>query len=247
MNAMTRKWLVPAAILTFLSAVSAFAGAGDPPITLQKIDEVWNAKYEYLCYRSKALIPIIEQVGRYVASTTNESAVVMQESVLTKVFSMRVGTLEDREVPRREFPCELPSVREYLVTLSRWPSMRTDRNLILRVADNLARYKPLPDLNQTDAMRMAVRIDDYLKYGTNKPPFKAGWGTLWTGPVSEYVYKTAYFRELYNTLVKDMKELVFRVYRDVALETGFRDMRKEDRLQLWKEFLQRAGEPVVLE
>ena len=149
--------------------------------------------------------------------------------------------------PKQELPCEIYSVGAYLVSMSRWPSMSTNRNQLLRVADNLARYKTLQDLKKTDAMQLAVKIDDYLKYGTNKPPFKAGWGTLWTGPVSEYVYKTAYFRELYNTLVKDMKELVFRVYRDVALETGFRDMRKEDRLQLWKEFLQRAGEPVVLE
>lgn len=240
----TMTMFFSAVLLSAQSAFGTFAAANnDEPLTLQKIDEVWNAHYEYRGYRCKAFRPIIEQIGRYASTTTDEAVEAFQESVMSKVFSMRVGTLEDREMPKQELPCEIYSVSAYLVSMSRWPSMSTNRNQLLRVADNLARYKTLHDLAKTDAMQLAVKIDDYLKYGTNKPPFKAGLCQLWQGPASELVYKTTYFREVYNSTVKQMKERVFRIYGSMVLERGFRDLSEEDRKKLWHEFLRRAGEP----
>ena len=241
MKVKTGIGLVSVVILVSQQAFSTFAAANGEPLTLQKIDDVWNAYYEYSGYRCDAFRPIIEQVGWYASTTTDEAVVAFQESVMSKVFSMRVGTLEDREMPKQELPCEIYSVGAYLVSMSRWPSMCTNKNQLLRVADNLARYKFLPDLSQTDAIRMAFKIDDYLMYGTNKPPFKAGWCKMWQGPVSEIVYKTADFRRVYNSTVKQMKERVFRIYGSMVLERGFRDLSEEDRKKLWQEFLRRAG------
>ena len=243
----TMTMFFSALLLSAQSAFSTFASANNvEPLTLQRIDEVWNAHYKYAGYRCDAFRPIIEQIGRCASATTDEAVVAFQESVMSKVFSMRVGTLEDREMPKKELPCEIYSVGAYLVSMSQWPSMSTNRNQLLRVADNLARYKLLPDLRQTDAKRLAVRIDDYLKYGTNKPPFKAGVICLWQGPVSEIVYKTADFRRVYNSTVKQMKERVFRIYGSMVLERGFRDLSEEDRKKLWHEFLRRAGEPAEM-
>lgn len=243
----TMTMFFSAVLLSAQSAFGTFAVANnDEPLTLQKIDEVWNAHYKYAGYRCDAFKPIIERVGRYASTTTDEAVVAFQESVMSKVFSMRVGTLEDREMPKQELPCEIYSVGAYLVSMSRWPSVSTNKNQLLRVADNLARYKLLPDIGQTDAIRMAFKIDDYLMYGTNKPPFKAGWCKLWQGPVSEIVYKTADFRRVYNSTVKQMKERVFRIYGSMVLEHGFRDLSEEDRKKLWHEFLRRAGEPAEM-
>ena len=244
----TMTMFFSAVLLSAQSAFGTFAVANnDEPLTLQKIDEVWNAHYKYAGYRCDAFRPIIEQIGRYASVTTDEAVVAFQESVMSKVFSMRVGTLEDREMPKQELPCEIYSVGAYLVSMSRWPSMSTNRNQLLRVADNLARYKTLQDLKKTDAMQLAVKIDDYLKYGTNKPPFKAGLCQLWQGPATELVYKTTYFREVYNSTVKQMKERVFRIYGSMVLERGFRDLSEEDRKKLWHEFLRRAGEPAEMD
>lgn len=250
MNARANQVIAFTSMLAWggLNAFGTFAVANnDEPLTLQKIDEVWNAHYKYAGYSCDAFRPIIEQIGRYASVTTDEAVVAFQESVMSKVFSMRVGTLEDREMPKKELPCEIYSVGAYLVSMSRWPSMSTNRNQLLRVADNLARYETLQDLKKTDAMQLAVKIDDYLKYGTNKPPFKAGLCQLWQGPATELVYKTTYFREVYNSTVKQMKERVFRIYGSMVLERGFRDLSEEDRKKLWHEFLRRAGEPVEMD
>ena len=55
-------------------------------------------------------------------------------------------------------------------------------------------------------------------------------------------YKTADFRRVYNSTVKQMKERVFRIYGSMVLERGFRDLSEEERKTLWQEFLRRAGE-----
>lgn len=241
MKTYKHKFLPSVLVPVFLLAsCQTFAEASDSPLTPQKIDEVWNANYEYGSQRMDAFLQVIKNVGMYAASANGETVAALEESVLSKVFSMRVGTLEDRQ-EGRESRCHIQAVESYLVAISRWASMRTDRNLFLRVADNVARYKYLPDLNQTDAKRLASRIDDYLKYGTNKPPFKAGITRPWDGPMTEHVYKTALFRELYNRSVRDMRQRIFRIYKGVLFEDGFKDFNDEERQQLWQEFVLRAG------
>ena len=242
MNACVRKHL-SFFVVTALSPVlfQAFAESNDTSLTPQKIDEVWNANYEYGSQRKYAFVQIIKDIGTYAATANGETVAALEESVLSKVFSMRVGTLEDRQ-EGHECLCETQAAGSYLVGISRWPSMRTNRNQFLRVADNLARYKLLPDLNQTDAKFLSYRIDDYLKYGTNKPPFKAGITKPWYGPTSELVHKTMLFRDWYNPSVREMKQRIFRIYKSVLFVYGFKDLSDEERQQLWQEFVQRAGD-----
>jgi len=232
-------------LASMLAALPALAGEISLPLTAQKIDEVWTAKYDCGYNKRTAVLKVIEDVGKYAATTTGETVAVLEEAVLSKILTMRVGTLDDRQ-EGTESRCEISAVECYLVAICHWPTMRTDRDKFLRIADDLARYKLLPDLSKTDAKKLAVKIDDYLKYGTNKPPFKTGWIKMWQGPVSEHVYKTMQFRELYNSSVKEMKQRVLDVYKRIALKEGFKGLSEEGRQQLWHEFLRRAEESLCL-
>ncbi|MGN0832882.1 MAG: hypothetical protein ACI4RD_04440 [Kiritimatiellia bacterium] len=221
---------VVAAVFCRVSAYGESAAEG--PLTLAYAREVWNAPYDNSVHKFDVVSKVMNRVTQAErdGGTNRAEIAAIETYFLDAVLRTTPATLDDTD----KVAGKVWAFAQFFGIISQWNCMRNRGNL-MRVAKTVARFKPLPEFDVRDAKPYARKVDDFLQYGTNKPPQRFGVVRLWTGPTCERIIKVAGFRKIYNKAVDDMRlavtgacqMLIFR--SDIAADDA-------DRMALWNEF-----------
>ena len=210
------------------------------PLTLALAQEVWNKSYESPCRKYEMMSGFMQRVGmadREKGTNLTEIAVI-KAYLLDEVLQKQPATIDDYGV-------EPPGIRDYEDILSialQWDGMGS-RDVLMKVANSIARFQPLPEIQLSRVMPIAGKIDDYLKYGPSKPPRLGGITRRWKGPATERVYKVANFRTDYNRSVRQMRESIAQLCRSIIFNGQDKDFDEASRQALWEEFVEVSGLP----
>ena len=228
-----------AALHVVLALTCAFAGGTDAPLlTLTEVQRIWNKRHDNKQNKFGLLGWVMDRMRVERMRRTNLDALTEIEAyLLDEICKIENATVDDYDQRSIE---DVSGLEECLKKMAFWGCMSETNNL-MTVAITLGRFKPLPTLDETDAMKLAWKVDDYLKYGTNKPPQHCGLPRSWDGPATEHVYKVSNFRREYNKRIAQMKAKILETYRNRIVDERDIDHEDLERQALWEEFVRVSG------
>lgn len=239
-------------VLVLMSCTTFFASAkavaSTTPLTTPSLEEVklnWSKDYQYPGEKFFAMEKLFDRLG---GDPCRENAAELgsaQEYLLSEVLKAPIATVQDDD---QKISTQVHWTGRYLCKISCWPAMRHATNQLMRIADKVAKYRPLFDLSETDALIMAHQIDHYVEHGTNRPPMNAGTVSgfsaykPWFGPTGSRVAKIIDFRRSYNKNVTALRKDVLRCFHHSLTKhagdgTCSRD--SESEITLWLDFVRR--------
>lgn len=227
--------------LALCGCLRVFGGeVEDQPLTLALAQEVWNKSYESPYRKCQMMSGFMQRVGMADREKgTNQAEIAaIKAYLLDAVLQKQPATIDD-------YGIEAPGIRDYVVLLSvalQWDDMG-NRDVLMKVANSIARFQLLPEIELSKVMPVAGKIDDYLKYGPSKPPRLGGITRRWKGPATERVYKVANFRTDYNRSVRQMRESIAQLCRSIIFNGQDKDFDEASRQALWEEFVEVSGLP----
>ena len=213
--------------------------ADDKPLTLDLAKEVWNAPYEYPLYKFEAVSKFmkrIEEVDR-VKGTNDSEVSAIKVYFLNEVLQTPVATVDDQD---HKISGIVLFYGRFVNQIIRWECMQKPE-IIRQVARSLGRFKPLPEFDYREAAMCAQKVDDLLKYGSDKAHPNTAPTGRWSGPVGERVSKVSNFRKLYNQGIRNMRESVADVCHWVIFSRMSKGLDEASRQALWEEFVLEAG------
>ena len=223
----------------FTSLVCAHAAVPNVPLlSLEEVQNKWNARYDNRYDRFGSIHRVMDQMNVERMRRTNQVEHAKIEAyLLQEITKTDYATFEDYD-PR----CigEVYYLESYLGKMAFWRCMKETNNL-MKVAHTLGRFKPLPDLDSTDAMRLAWKVDGYLMSGKDRPTPSGNMTRRWEGPITKYVYEVANFRREYNKRIAQMKEKLLKTYRNRIIDERDIDHEDLERQALWEEFVRVSG------
>lgn len=239
MNTKTKQAV--ALVLTFVWGGLNVLGesADDKPLTLTLAKKVWNAPYEYSLYKFEAVSKFMKRVDeeeRVKGTNLNEIASI-KAYLFDAVLQTKPATVDDYG---NKIVGTVLFYGRFLSDILQWECM-WNRECLMKVASSMARFKPLPEYDVEKAKQYAYKIDDFLQYGSAKPPRRVGLAKQWSGPISERVVKVSIFRKDYNRGVREMKDFVADSCYCVIFRRMSKRLDEASRQALWEEFALEAG------
>lgn len=235
------KTLVAASTILLALQGAMFASADESKLQLLTLDEVrsvWNGRYKYESEKDDAIIKIMDRMRLEHRLGTNQVVASEIENYLLDEISKTKPASADDCDSNMIGTCH--QLGFYLKRMSEWGCMKEKENL-MKVAATLAQFKPMPDLETTDAMKLAWQVDNYMKYGTNAAPRRSGLFRRWDGPTTERVFKITNFRKDYNRRVDELHHDVLARYQKVITGECNLERADKDSQTLWNEFVRVSG------
>ena len=237
----TKAKQVVALVLTFaLGGLNAFGeSADDKPLTLALAKEVWNASYEYPLNKFEMVSKFMKRVDeeeRVRGTNLNEIASI-KAYLFDAVLQTKPATVDDYG---NKIVGTVLVYGDFLRNILHW-ECTWNRECLMRVANSIASFKPLPEYDVEKAKQYAYKIDDFLQYGSAKPPRRVGLAKQWSGPISERVVKVSIFRKDYNRRVREMKDFVADSCYCVIFRRMSKRLDEASRQALWEEFALESG------
>lgn len=225
--------------VVFTSLVCAYAAVPDVPLlSLEEVQRGWNHCYDNRYNKFGSIHRMMERMRTERMRRTNQVEQAKIEAYLLREISKTdYATFEDYD-PRSIR--DVYYLESYLGMMAFWRCMEETNNL-MKVAHTLGRFKPLPDIDSTDAMRLAWKVDGHLMSGKDHPTPSGNMTRRWEGPITKYVYDVANFRREYNKRIALMKKKILKTYRNRIVDERDIDHEDLERQALWDEFVRISG------
>lgn len=240
--------------MVFVMCASAFViqsvMASDEEVkipTLQLVKQVWSVNYQYPGEKFFAVEWLFNALAKYPDAQDEADMAAAQEYLLSEVLKTPVATVHEED---GRISAQVHWMGDYLRKISHWPTMRYATNRLMRIADKVAQYHTFFDLSKTDALVMAHQVDNYVEYGTNRPPVRggtiSGFSTYkpWFGPSGSHVARVIDFRRSYNKNVVELRRNVLSNFHFCITQRDRKEPRSSDpetERALWLEFARRIG------
>lgn len=235
------KRLIISALVTLCGSLGVFGGScGERSLTLKDVQDAWNMRHDGQG-KSDAVLEIMKQIDiiDQAKGTNREDTASIKTFLLDAVTQMPPATNDDYGIGKLG---EVMFYKRCLHIILNWNGIK-ERGKIMKIANSIARFKPLPEINLAAVMPDARSVDECLKYGPVKPPRRGGITGNFSGPASERVYMIANFRKNYNQDIQEMKKSIASACRFALLDAPDKNIDDERRRTLWEEFVKASGAP----